>query len=128
MDSATRRFVIERALDRCEYCLIPQSGFTMWTFHVDHIDAQQHIVDDTTDNLALTCPDCNLAKGPNIATYDEHRNLIRLFHPRRDRWEDHFSMVDGIIEGTTDIGRAMVRLLDLNSARRVNLRRLLIED
>jgi hypothetical protein len=56
MDAATRRLVRQRAQDRCEYCRMPQSAAPFLTFHVEHIQARQHIKDDSPDNLALACP------------------------------------------------------------------------
>ena len=57
MDADTRQFVFIRALDRCEYCRLPQSAAPYFTFHVEHIEAQQHITDDSLDNLALADSD-----------------------------------------------------------------------
>ena len=58
MDVATRRLVRERARDRCEYCRLPQAAVQA-TFHVEHIIAKQHVVDDAPSNLALACDRCN---------------------------------------------------------------------
>lgn len=43
--------------------------------------------------------------------------IVPLFHPRRDRWEDHFeSDADGLRPlGKTPIGRATIHALQLNS-------------
>lgn len=46
-----------------------------------------------------------------------------LFHPRRDRWADNFAFHGAEIEGLTASGRATVKLLALNDARRLELRR-----
>jgi hypothetical protein len=40
-------------------------------------------------------------------------------------WDDHFQLVDGVIEGTSPIGVATVNLLNMNDADRVELRRLI---
>jgi hypothetical protein len=52
---------------------------------------------------------------------------VPLFHPRRDRWSDHFAWTDDATEivGTTPTGRATVEKLELNREELVNLRRLL---
>jgi hypothetical protein len=85
MDNATRDFVRRRAKERCEYCRLPQTSAPFPTFHVEHIQALQHIVDDSISNLALACPDCNRHKGPSLTTLDPlSRELVRLFHPRTD--------------------------------------------
>ena len=57
MDEALREFVRQRASDRCEYCLLPQSAARFFTFHVEHIRAKQHGGQDIESNLALACPD-----------------------------------------------------------------------
>ena len=115
MDASVRRQVRERAGDRCEYCRLPQSAAPFLTFHVEHIQASQHITDDSLSNLCLACPHCNLRKGPNLATLDPFsRELIPLFHPREQSWEEHFHLVGARIEGLTSIGKATVRLLKIN--------------
>ena len=40
MDEALREFVRQRAGERCEYCLLPQSAAIFFTFHVEHIRAK----------------------------------------------------------------------------------------
>ena len=102
MDAAIQHLVRNRAQHRCEYCHLPQSAAPFVTFHVEHIQAQQHVVDDSPDNLALACPDCNRYKGPNLTTLDSQtRALVRLFNPRQDNWDEHFERRDAIIVGRT---------------------------
>jgi hypothetical protein len=48
--------------------------------------------------------------------------LVPLFHPRRDRWADHFRFRSIRIEGITPVGRATVQVLAMNDARRLELR------
>ena len=128
MDAATRRAVMARAEDRCEYCRLPQTAAPFFTFHVEHIVALQHVEDDSLENLALACPDCNRFKGPNLSTLiPETRQLVALFHPRQDVWEEHFEFQGAVIVGRTDRGRATVRLLNMNSDERVLMRTELIE-
>ncbi len=123
MDAALRQFVRNRAHHRCEYCLLPQSAAPFLTFHVEHVQAQQHIDDDSPENLALACPDCNRHKGPNLATLDpDTRTIVRLFHPRQDAWEAHFRFQGPVIIGLTPIGEATIRLLQMNSEERVEMR------
>jgi hypothetical protein len=57
------------------------------------------------------------------------RKKVRLFHPRRDRWADHFVWTDDgtLILGLTAIGRATVEAMQLNRLALVNLRRVLVE-
>ena len=114
-----------RAGARCEYCGDPE-WLSLATFHIEHIIALQHGGGEDDGNLALACPDCNLAKGPNIAALDpETGELTRLFHPRRDSWSEHFEINGTFVLGRTPIGRSTVRLLDLNTAARLKHRELL---
>jgi len=122
MEAATRDFVRRRAYERCEYCGLRQEHSEL-KHHVEHITAKQHGGSDDAGNLALACHRCNLRKGPNLTGIDpETGQLVRLFHPRRDRWSDHFTG-DGVrIKGVSAIGRATVFVLDLNDPRRLELR------
>lgn len=121
--------VWSRAHDRCEYCLIPQQADVL-PFEIDHIIARKHGGKTVLENLALACIQCNSYKGPNIATIDpDTGELTRLFHPRDDRWQDHFELMpDGRILGRTAPGRGTIRVLSMNEFGAVELRRLLILD
>ena len=78
--------------------------------------------------LALACHACNLHKGTNLASFDPDTNEVtRLFHPRRDRWEEHFAANGPRIAGRTVIGRTTAWLLQMNSEERVELRTVLLE-
>jgi hypothetical protein len=93
---------------------------------VDHIISEQHRGETAPENLALACVHCNRYKGPNIAGLDPLTGeLVRLFHPRRDVWSEHFAFDDGRITGTTPVGRATVQVLSMNAEGPVQLRRLL---
>ena len=41
---------------------------------------------------------------------------VRLFHPRQDRWDEHFERNGVLIVGRTAVGRATVGLLKMNAA------------
>lgn len=121
-----RQFIIERASDCCEYCLLPQD-VTFQVHHIDHIIARQHGGNDDTSNLAFCCMNCNLNKGPNIATFDPGtENLTPLFNPRKQVWSEHFRLEQGNIVGVTKEGRATVFLLRFNDGIRVAQRQQLI--
>ena len=121
--------VRRRAGHRCEYCLIPQALFGR-RFHIEHIVAKQHGGLTSLDNLALACWQCNLKKGPNLSGIDpETGQLSRLFHPRTHIWAEHFVFRElkskaGKVEmaGLTPVGRATVRVLELNEEFRQALR------
>jgi 5-methylcytosine-specific restriction endonuclease McrA len=114
--AATRRLVRERAGNRCEYCRLPQEAVPFATFHVEHIVARQHNGGDEPDNLALACHHCNAHKGPNLSGIDpDSGQVVRLFDPRRQAWDDHFRRRDAWILGLTPEGRATVAVLAVNS-------------
>jgi hypothetical protein len=126
MNEAIRHFVRDRAAGRCEYCRLSQT-FHDLPFQVEHIIAKKHKGDDDAANLAFSCYNCNAYKGPNIAGIDpQTQQLTRLFHPRTDRWEDHFSWVGPELIGLTDVGRTTIEVLRMNQEENLALRRLLI--
>ncbi|MFQ5732804.1 MAG: HNH endonuclease, partial [Planctomycetaceae bacterium] len=123
-----RKLVRERAQDRCEYCRLPQDGYEL-TFHVEHIVASQHQQDDNPSNLALACNKCNLHKGTNLVTIDEETDeRVDLFNPRTVSWDDHFQFIGAEIVGRTPTGRATARLLQMNTDRRLLLRKRLMSE
>jgi HNH endonuclease len=99
-------------------------------FHVEHIIAEQHGRRDHPDNLALACHHCNHHKGTNLSGIDRRTgNVVRLFHPRRQKWQRHFRLLGTRVIGRTQCGRATVTLLEMNRRDRVELRKgLLSED
>ena len=121
-----RRLVYERARSSCEYCLVPET-VALTAHQVDHIIAQKHGGPTTADNLALSCALCNKHKGSDLASLDpETSEVALLFHPRRDRWADHFQLAGARVVPLTPVGRATVRLLQLNQPERIAERKLLI--
>ncbi len=129
MDAATRQLVRNRAGHRCEYCRIHQDDEPFYGFHVEHIVAKQHAGTDDPNNLALACHHDNEHKGPNLSGVDpETGKVVRLFHPRRQRWSRHFRFAGPVIVGRTPCGRATVAVLALNAPDRVALRAELIAE
>ncbi len=128
MDKALEREVWRRAGNACEYCRMPQAFYD--TRHqVDHVIARQHGGPTAADNLALACFPCNNHKGPNIAGVDPRTGqVVPLFHPRRDRWSDHFRWRGPILAGRSPAGRATVRVLAINDPDAVAVRRALIAE
>jgi len=126
MDASLERLVWERAVHRCEYCLVPQQADVL-PFHIDHIIAQQHGGETVSSNLALACYACNLHKGPNLSGRDPRtRKIVRLFDPRRHTWQRHFRWNGPVLVGRSAIGRATVVTLGINLPHRVELRQFLI--
>jgi 5-methylcytosine-specific restriction endonuclease McrA len=114
--------------DRCDYCRMPRR-FDPLPFQVDHIIAQQHGGESRLPNLAWSCLHCNKHKGPNIAGIDPvTRQLVPLFHPRRQNWERHFLWEGPILVGRTRTGRATVRVLEINDPDAVAFRTELMDE
>jgi hypothetical protein len=85
--------------------------------------SRQHGGKDSAENLALACHHCNLHKGTNLSGLDPKTGkLTRLFHPRLDDWDEHFTNRDGAITGLSAIGRTTVTLLRMNEDGRLQLR------
>src|SRR5947208_1121793 len=108
MDAATERAVRERAKHLCEYCRFPEKSAEL-PFHLDHIVSRQHGGETRFENLALACCFCNRYKGPNLSGVDPVSNqVVRLFNPREDEWEEHFSWNGPWLVGKTPRGRATI--------------------
>ena len=91
MDQRLRQLVRDRASNRCEYCRLAQTAEPFFAYHIEHVIARQHGGSDDPENLALACYHCTARKGPNLSALDpESGALVRLFHPRREHWEEHF--------------------------------------
>jgi hypothetical protein len=128
MAAWTREDFAERAHRCCEYCRLPDFVDPHNAFHLEHIVARQHGGGDEPDNLAWARGRCNLRKGPNLSSIDpESQAAVALYHPRRDRWNSHFTIQNERIVGLTPTARATARLLDMNNVRRIELRLALIE-
>ena len=127
MRAALRRLVEDRAGHRCEYCRLHEEFQGVSPFHVEHITARKHGGQHLSENLALACHRCNLHKGPDLTGLDpETGKVTRLFHPRQDRWTEHFEIRAARIVGLTPIGRTTAALLRMNTPDRIELRSSLI--
>jgi hypothetical protein len=124
--AAVRRLVHARAGGKCEYCLRHELDSAL-PHQPDHITSRRHGGETTAENLALACSVCNLLKGPEVAAIDTLTGqAARFFHPRLDRWADHFRLEAGRIIGLTPEGRVTVELLQFNRDDLVELRLMLI--
>lgn len=119
-----RQLVQERAGNRCEYCMSHQDFVMSW-LQIDHIQPLVAGGTSDEDNLCLACELCNQYKwtkthGLDPATGQE----VMLFHPRQQRWSEHFSWSDGgtMIVGLTPCGRATIEALRLNNELAVTVR------
>lgn len=119
--AALRRKIAARASRRCEYCLIHEDD-CFWGCEVDHIISEKHGGKTTAGNLAFCCAFCNRHKGADIATLDSRKRVVVLFHPRRDKWHEHFQIRGLQIVGLTVMGRATAKLLKFNDPARLEER------
>jgi len=128
MNPTTREAVRQRAAQRCEYCHLPDR-VSHAVFQIDHVIAKQHIDDESLHNLAWSCSRCNGYKGPNLSSIDPvSGDIVELFNPRKQTWNEHFELHGPLIVGLSPTGRATARLLAMNDLHRVPLREWLIEE
>src|SRR5262245_37203607 len=128
MNSALEQLVWQRAHSRCEYCQLPQA-FSPLPHAIDHIIARQHHGPTVADNLALACFFCNSYKGPNVAGVNPLTGrTVRLFNPRKDRWNRHFAWDGPVLVGRTVTGRLTIDLLEINRPEAVEFRDHLITE
>jgi HNH endonuclease len=124
--AALARLVRERGGEVCEYCLLPQSSQEA-TFHVDHILPLARQGPTSAGNLALACVTCSLKKAARTQARDPRtRKRVRLFHPRRDRWSEHFRWTTTWrLAGRTPTGRATTAALGMNRLAIIAIRQAL---
>lgn len=105
-------------MGRCEYCLSTEA-YCGCSFEVDHIIPTSAGGTRSAENFALACAHCNAHKGARVEVKDPQTGLlVKLFHPRVDRWRDHFAWTEGgtRVAGLTERGRATVAALQMNDA------------
>jgi hypothetical protein len=122
---ALREMIVERAQGCCEYCRTSQ--YIVVEMEVDHITPVSDGGATDLDNLCLTCVGCNGFKLAYRTGFDpETGSEVALFHPRRQRWAEHFAWSeDGSrVLGLTAVGRATVARLHVNRDRMVAARHL----
>lgn len=125
--AALKRHVEARAAGHCEYCRSPAS-VSRQPFSVEHIIPKARGGTSTEENLALACQGCNNHKYDKIEAPDPASgDVAAIYHPRRDRWRDHFAWSDDFAQilGLSPTGRGTVVALHLNREGLVNLRRVL---
>ncbi len=120
VSAALRRLVRARADNLCEYCLLHEND-TFFGCEVDHIISEKHAGLTREDNLALACFVCNHNKGSDIGSLvPGSGSLVRFYHPRLDRWQDHFRLDSGgLIVAITDVGEATARIFGFNTDERL---------
>ncbi|MBI4324147.1 MAG: HNH endonuclease [Chloroflexi bacterium] len=123
MTETLRQIVRERAQFRCEYCRMPERLLPYHRFEIDHIRPEKFGGLTSAENLAWACLSCNRHKGPLVAGHNpDSSQLVRLFNPRGDTWEERFVYRPPHIIGRTAIGHATAWALEMNSSDRIELR------
>lgn len=129
VSESVRVQVVEQAGGLCEYCRYPEE-FNSGRFAVDHILPRLLGGTDELSNLALACRSCNERKQDATTAPDPATGqTVSLFHPRLDRWEDHFAWSDdfSLMVGLTAEGRATIARLQTNHRGVVRQRQVLHE-
>ena len=119
---ALRQSVTERAKYQCEYCQIHER-YSIYAHEIDHIIPEKHRGETIESNLCYACFDCNRFKGSDFASFDPDSNEVALlYHPRQDRWADHFVFDSAKIIPLTATGRVTEFVLKLNEPKRLAIR------
>jgi HNH endonuclease len=124
--SLRRRLRAEAVELRCAYCHSPERLLGL-ALEADHIIATARGGKTVLANLCLICRTCNGHKWQIVKARDPVTNrLVNLFHPRRQKWPEHFQWSDDgtRITGLTATGRATIETLQMNNDLIVNLRSL----
>lgn len=124
-----RRRLLVEARGRCAYCHT-LTAITGARLVVDHIVPDAAGGRTEFDNLCLACHSCNEFKGACTLALDPLTDEeVRIFHPRKDRWTEHFRWSpDGTeLVGITAIGRATLLALKMNHPLIVQARRLWVD-
>lgn len=110
----------------CAYCHSPEKLLGI-PLEGEHIVPQAQGGRTIIANLCLSCRVCNGHKSVKTKARDPQTGrTVRLFHPRRQSWQEHFEWsADGTrIIGLTATGRATVAALQMNNDLITNLRSL----
>ena len=124
-----QRRVRRQCKDCCAYCRTAES-LTATTFEFEHILPLSAGGETVLENLCLACPSCNRFKGNRRGAVDPGtQQWVELFHPQRQRWEEHFAWSEGSMEllGLTPVGRATIEGLKMNREALVRVRGLWVK-
>ena len=89
-----QRKIRQMAKNRCGYCLLPQS-LNPNLLEIEHILPTAKGGTDTEENLWLACRLCNGYKGVQTEAFDDETNqIVSLFNPRTNNWNEHFAWKD----------------------------------
>ncbi|MGD1864495.1 MAG: HNH endonuclease [Phormidesmis sp.] len=115
----------QQAGNRCGYCLSLQK-YVWGTLEIEHIIPKAAGGSSDEKNLWMACRPCNSHKADRTHGTDPLTDkIIALYHPRQQKWSEHFSWSnEGThIIGTTPCGRVTVEVLQLNNPFAITVRR-----
>lgn len=126
---AVRKHIAQQARHRCGYCQTQErvSGIPLT---LEHIIPRVAGGGDEEENLWVSCRLCNESKGVQTKAIDPQAgNMTPLYNPRTQTWAQHFAWSDDGTEivSLTDVGRATVDALSLNTEFRVRSRAIWVE-
>lgn len=129
ISDSTRIRVRQAANEQCGYCRIG-SHLVYAPMEIDHIFPKSRGGGDGEENLWLACPFCNNTKSDQIIGIDPlTEDVIALFHPRQQKWTEHFAWNQddkALITGLTACGRASIAALGINDPIPLQFRRLMV--
>ena len=111
---------------RCAYCHSLEALLGI-PLEADNIIPSARKGRTILSNLCLACRVCNGRKADRLQARDPLTGrLVKLFHPRQQRWARHFCWSDDGTEiiGLTATARATVDALQMNNELITNLRSL----
>lgn len=116
--SVELRLLLEQADDgQCVYCQTTEHNSGQ-SLTIDHCIPTAKGGETIFSNCCRACRRCNEAKRDQIRVIDPLSGVaVALYHPRQQRWSDHFSWdQEGIrLLGLTPVGRATIAALDMNN-------------
>jgi hypothetical protein len=120
-----RQRVVAESRNQCAYCHTLTS-ITGARLVLDHITPEAAGGQAVWENLCVACHSCNEFKGVQVEAQDPLTDKrAPLFHPRRQRWREHFCWSEdgSTLVGLTPTGRATVVALHMNHPLIVEARR-----
>jgi hypothetical protein len=101
----------------CVYCRTSADN-TGQALTIDHIWPRSQGGQSEFGNICLACRQCNEFKSDQVLAVDPLTGeSVALFHPRQDRWLEHFRWDETGIHllGLTPTGRATIVALNMNN-------------
>jgi len=121
-----RRQIAEHFAHCCAYCRTAEC-LTVAIFEVEHILPRSAGGQTIFENICFACPTCNRYKADRVTAVDPATQVeVRLFHPHRDKWREHFIWSNDAVElvALTAIGRATIDALRMNRRQLIRVRRM----